>query len=72
MSKTIASFTLDHPVDDAPKIKTLDWRLAGTSRDLEARIKHAFDLAKSSGLELNLAISSEDANASTMKQPRMS
>jgi hypothetical protein len=39
------------------KIKTLDRRLTVSNCDLGSEIKRAFDLAKSSGHELNLTFS---------------
>src|ERR1700690_3702385 len=41
-------------IKDAPKIKTLDLRLAITTPDLRAEIARAFLLAKSSSHELNV------------------
>jgi hypothetical protein len=41
-------------IKDAPKIKTLDLRLAASSPNLEKEIRRAFHLAKSSSKELNV------------------
>ena len=48
------AYQSEYAVKDAPKIKTVDLRVALTDRNWEAKIKEAFDLAKSGGLELNL------------------
>jgi hypothetical protein len=39
---------------DAPKTKKLDMRLTVTKQDLGNEVKRVFDLAKSSGQDLNL------------------
>jgi hypothetical protein len=44
-------------VKNAPKIKTLDMQLSVTNHDLGVEVRKAFDLAKSSGQELNLSFS---------------
>ena len=49
-----ASFAI---AEDAPKIRTLDLRLAAADSDLGNKIKKAFELAKSAGQELNLEFS---------------
>jgi hypothetical protein len=52
------SYTISHKAEDpdegALKIKKLVLRLAVTNRNLEKEVKRAFDLAKSSGQELDL------------------
>ena len=40
-----------------PKIKTLDVRISIANHDLQDEVRRAFDLAKSSGQELNLSFS---------------
>jgi hypothetical protein len=44
----------EYAVKDAPRVKTVDLRLALTDCNWEAKIKEAFHLARSGGLELNL------------------
>jgi hypothetical protein len=54
---------------DAPKIKTVGWQLGITERNLAAKVKAAFDLARSAGRELNLTFGSGNAGPSTLGQP---
>lgn len=57
--------TKSHEAADADegalKIKKLVWRLAINDCNLEKEIKRAFDLAKSSGQELDLTFVTETA-----------
>lgn len=48
---------LEEPGKKAPKAKTLDLQLSIRNPDLGLEVRKAFDLAKSSGLELNLSFS---------------
>jgi len=48
---------LEHVISNAPAIKTLDIKLSIADRDLEAEVRQAFDLAKSSGRELTVCFS---------------
>jgi len=50
-------YRVKHDLKDATKIRTLDMRLSITNPDLGVEVKKAFDLAKSSGQELNLSFS---------------
>jgi hypothetical protein len=46
-----------HDSKDAPKVKTLAMQLSITNHDLGVEVRRAFNLAKSSGQELNLSFS---------------
>lgn len=43
------------PVPDGPRVKTLDLKVTVNGQDLGLEVKRAFDLAKSSGQDLNLS-----------------
>lgn len=51
------SYELRYAVKDAPKTKTVGLWIDANDRDLEAKIKRAFNLAKSGGRELDLTVS---------------
>jgi len=57
MNTKMKSYRPKHPLQGAPKIKTLNVRLSITNHDLGVEIKRAFDLARSAGQELNLSFS---------------
>jgi hypothetical protein len=60
MNRKIKSYNAEYLINnDVSKVKTLDMRLAVTDRDLGEEIKKVFELAKSSGQELNLTFSCE-------------
>jgi hypothetical protein len=58
MNGDIKSYKAEFVInDDAPKVKTLDLRLAVTKRDLGNKVKRAFELAKIAGQEFDLIFS---------------
>jgi hypothetical protein len=60
MNRKIKSYNAEYLINnDVSKVKTLDMRLAVTDRDLGEEIRRVFELAKSSGQELNLTFSCE-------------
>ena len=60
MNKKNKSYNAEYLINnDMQKVKTLDVQLAVTDRDLGEEIKRVFELAKSSGQELNLTFSCE-------------
>ena len=63
-----SSYEQKNAVNDALKIKTVRLQFGVTDRDLEAKVKEAFDLAKSGGRELDLTFSSGDPAQSTLRQ----
>ena len=54
MNARIKSYKPEYAIKDVPKAKTFGLWLPVTDRNLEKKIKHAFDLAKSAGQELTL------------------
>ena len=60
MNRKIKFYNAEYVINNnLPKVRTLDMRLAVTDRDLGEEIKRIFELAKSSGQELNLTFSCE-------------
>lgn len=57
MSGDIKSYKAEFVINDAPKVKKLDLRLAVTDHDLGNEVKKAFELAKIAGQELDLVFS---------------
>jgi hypothetical protein len=68
MKMNNSTYEPKHAVKGAPKIKTVGLQLGVTDRDLEAKIKRAFDLAKSGGRELNLTFCFGDPGRSALRQ----
>ncbi len=68
MSKKIDSLWPTPTAHSAPKIKTIGLHLASTDRNLPRKIKVVFDLAQSSGQELDLTFSFKPPGRSTPKQ----
>jgi hypothetical protein len=57
MRTAIKNHRTDEDNQNAPKRKTLDLQLSILNPELEVEVKKAFNLAKSSGQELNLSFS---------------
>jgi hypothetical protein len=57
MKTKTKTYKAEYDLKDAPKIRTLDMRLAITNLDLGVEVRKAFELAKGSGQELNLSFS---------------
>jgi hypothetical protein len=62
------SYELNYSVEDAPKAKTVGLWVDVNDRNLETKIKRAFNLAKSAGQELDLTVSSNSPTQSALRQ----
>ena len=62
------SYEPQYAVKDAPKTKTVGLQFGVTDRNLEAKIKRVFDLAKSGGRELDLTFSLGHPRQSAFRQ----
>jgi hypothetical protein len=62
------AYELKYAVKDAPRIKTVGLWVGAEDRNLEVKIKRAFNLAKSGGRELDLIISSRSPSESALRQ----
>jgi hypothetical protein len=61
----------DWATDDTPEIKTAGLRIGVSDCNLEMKIKKAFELAKSSGRELDLTFSAGCRWQGTSPPPRL-
>jgi hypothetical protein len=68
MNAKTRSCRTEYSVENALKVKTVSLRLAVTDQCLEAKIKEAFDLAKSGGRELDLTFSPGDTWGSSLRR----
>ena len=57
MNTAIKNHRMEEGNPNAPKKRTLDLQLSISHPELEVEVKKAFNLAKSSGQELNLSFS---------------
>jgi hypothetical protein len=59
MNAKLKSYKQEQDAEDTPRVKTFDLLLTVTDQDLDQEVMQAFNLAKSSGQELNLTFHPE-------------